>query len=68
MLWGASWDPTFRMNGGKERDRKEIFRQAMQTALNYGVSFLEVYQQDLLNPEFAEIISSAAAEISTRRK
>lgn len=68
MLWGASQDPTFRMNGGKERDRKEIFRQAMQTALNYGVSFLEVYQQDLLNPEFAEIISSAAAEISTRRK
>jgi hypothetical protein len=68
MLLGASRDRQFRMNGGKQGDRKEIFRQAMQTGLNYGVSFLEVYQEDLLNPEFADIIASAATELAKRGK
>jgi hypothetical protein len=68
MLWGASVDRNFRMNGGKQGDRKEIFRQAVQTGLNYGVSFLEVYHEDLLNPDFAEIIASAAAELTRRGK
>jgi hypothetical protein len=68
MLLGASRDRHFRMNGGVPGDRKEIFRRAMQTGLGYGVSFLEVYHEDLLNPEFTDIIASTAAEFSKRRK
>lgn len=66
MLLGASRDRHFRMNGGTPADRKEIFRRAMHIGLNYGVSFLEVYQEDLLNAEFADIIGSTAAEFAMR--
>jgi hypothetical protein len=68
MLLGASLDRHFRMNGGTPGDRREIFRRAMQTGMNYGVSFLEVYQEDLLNPLFADIIASTAAEFSKRKQ
>jgi hypothetical protein len=67
MLWNVTKDETFRMNGKASGDKKEIFRRAMHIGIKYGLSFIGVYNPDLLNPDFAEIIEHTAAELAKVR-
>ena len=67
MLWNVTKDETFRMNGKASGDKKEIFRRAMHIGIQYGLSFIGVYNPDLLNPDFAEIIEHTAAELAKVR-
>jgi hypothetical protein len=68
MLWFVTGDETFRMNGKTAGEEKEIYRQAMQRGIEYGMSYLEVYHPDLLNPHFAEINEYTAAELGKQKQ
>jgi hypothetical protein len=67
MLGGVTEDDTFRMNAKAAGDRKEIFQRAMQIGINYGLSFIEVYHGDLVNPQFVDTLERAAAELGKVR-
>jgi hypothetical protein len=57
MLWYSSGDETCRNNGRVTPcDPNEVLRKALEIGADYGVKYIEVYQEDLLDPAMAETI------------
>jgi hypothetical protein len=66
MLWFVTGDKTFRMNGKKPDRPEKILQESLQTGIEYGLSLIEVYEADLLNPVFSAIIEQAASQMEKR--
>ena len=61
MLWYVTNDSSCRMNSGiKPCDPIAVLQEAVRTGAEYGMSYQEIYQQDILNPVLADVISYAA--------
>jgi len=61
MLWYVTNDSTCRMNSGvKPCDPAAVLQEAVRTGGEYGMSYLEIYQPDILNPALVGVISYAA--------
>jgi hypothetical protein len=66
MLWFVSNDSTCRMNGRVAPcDPVAVLRQAVTTGAHYGMLYQEIYQQDVRNPDLADVIVYAADLLST---
>jgi Beta-galactosidase len=62
MLWYVTDDPTCRMNGNfAPCSPVQVLRQAVTIGAYYEMLYQEIYQQDILNPDLADVISEAAA-------
>lgn len=58
MLWPAKDTRSCRLNGGqKPCQAREMLARAMDIGEAYGISYVEVYGVDVLNPDLAAIIS-----------
>lgn len=61
MLWYVTNDSSCRMNSGvKPCDPVTVLQEAVSLGAEYGMSYQEIYQQDILNPALAGVISYAA--------
>jgi len=61
MLWYVTNDSSCKMNSGvKPCDPIAVLQEAVRTGVEYGMSYQEIYQQDILNPALAGVISYAA--------
>ena len=49
MLSSCYDDPTYRVNGGVSEDPATLLTSCLIRAVTYGLSYLEVYQKDILN-------------------
>ncbi len=57
MLWYSSGDETCRNNGRVTPcDPNEVLSRSLETGADYGVKYIEVYEQDLLDPAMGETI------------
>lgn len=66
MLWFASDETSCRMNGNvKPCNAYTMLDTAVNTGINYGMQFLEIYQGDIDNPELSDIIHHAAVTLGT---
>jgi Beta-galactosidase len=55
--WPVTGDETCIMSGGKAPcDQQTTFRRALERARGAGASFVELFKEDLVNPEFAAIL------------
>jgi Beta-galactosidase len=61
MLWYVTNDSSCRMNSGvKPCDPVTMLQGAVRIGAEYGMSYQEIYQQDILNPDLEGVISYAA--------
>jgi hypothetical protein len=61
MLWYVTNDSSCRMNSGvKPCDPVTMLQGAVRLGAEYGMSYQEIYQQDILNPDLGGVISYAA--------
>ena len=61
MLWYVTNDTSCRMNSGvKPCDPVTVLQEAVSLGAEYGMSYQEIYQQDILNPALVGVISYAA--------
>jgi hypothetical protein len=61
MLWSVTNDSTCYMNGKvKPCDPATVLQEAVTIGAHYGMQYQEIYQQDILNPALAGVISYAA--------
>lgn len=66
MLWLASDETSCRMNGNVAPcDAYTMLDKAVNTGINYGQQYLEIYQGDIDNPELTDIIHHAAVTLGT---
>jgi hypothetical protein len=57
MVWSATNDPGCRVNGGiSPCNAVTDLNGAVSLAKQYNVSFLEVYADDILNPDLQSIL------------
>jgi hypothetical protein len=63
MLWYVTGDKTFRMAGGKSGPEPEILERAIRMGLQYEMFYLEIYQEDLLNPQMQQLVARTADSI-----
>ncbi|CAN5594040.1 hypothetical protein BH20VER3_BH20VER3_18680 [soil metagenome] len=49
MLYWCANETSYRMNGGVPGDPATVLRKAIDAGLSYGLSFLEIYQTDVIN-------------------
>lgn len=63
MLWWVTGDETYRMNNKIAGDPKTIFETAIKNGINAGVSYLEIYSQDVDNQDFQQILQEAHQQI-----
>jgi hypothetical protein len=62
MLWRVTNDPTCRMNGKiTPCNPVQVLRQAVTIGAHYDMRYQEIYQQDILNPDLAGVISEAVS-------
>jgi hypothetical protein len=65
MLWYVTDDLTCRMNGKiTPCDPVQVLRQAVTIGAHYEMLYQEIYQKDILNPELAGVIETAASMLS----
>ncbi len=66
MLWNVQDGPT-RMNpcGITPNDKPTVLKEALSTAMDYGMSYVEIYQIDVLDPALAPVIQFAAENLAT---
>jgi len=64
MLWSVQDGPT-RMNqcGITPNDKATVLKAAVQTGLDYGMPYLEIYQADVLDAALASVIQFAAENL-----
>ena len=61
MLWYVTDDSSCRMNSGvKPCDPVTVLQEAVRLGADYGMSYQEIYQPDILNPALAGVIRYAA--------
>lgn len=60
MLWFVTGDGTYRMNGRVPGNQQTIFEEAVKRGIDAGGSYLEIYKQDIANPDFQEILKNAS--------
>jgi hypothetical protein len=61
MLYYVTNESSCRMNSGvKPCDPVTVLQEAVRIGADYGMSYQEIYQQDILNPALAGVISYAA--------
>jgi hypothetical protein len=59
MVWSATNDPDCRMNGKVTPcDPYTSLEGAIQAAIDYNLSFLEIYAVDIMNPDLQPILTS----------
>ncbi|GAB6141097.1 hypothetical protein JCM14076_18260 [Methylosoma difficile] len=64
MLWRVSNDTSCRMNKGiSPCDPKTMLASAVNIAVDYGMQYLEIYQEDIRQPELAGVVADAARRL-----
>lgn len=63
MLWFVTGDATYRMNNGEIGDPQTIFLDAVKTGINAGGSYLEIYIEDILNPDLQFVLKRGNVRI-----
>jgi hypothetical protein len=65
MLWFVTDDDTCHMNGQiTPCDPATVLRQAVTIGGHYGMQYQEIYQEDILNSNLADVIGEAASMLS----
>jgi Fibronectin type III domain len=59
MLWYASGDAGYRMNGGIPGNERTILLNAITIGTHYGTQYQEIYEADLKNPAMSSVIDTA---------
>lgn len=63
MLWSVTGDDTYRMNNQIVGNPKDIFKNAINNGIDSGVDFLEIYNVDVANADFQDILQYAHKQI-----
>lgn len=64
MLWFVTGDATYRMNNGGIGDTQTIFLNAVKRGINAGGNYLEIYMDDILNPDLQSILKRGNIRMS----
>lgn len=65
MLWFVTGDGTCHMNGQVTPcDPATVLQQAVTIGGHYGMQYQEIYQEDILNSNLADVIGEAASMLS----
>ena len=59
MLWNASGDATYRMNGGIPGIKQTILTNAITIGAHYGTQYQEIYIADLIDPDMSPVLDAA---------
>jgi len=67
MLWSATEDPQCRMNHRvRPCDPHAVLQAAVDRGLNSGAKFLEIYIEDVRNPQLQDVLAKAHSSELTR--
>jgi hypothetical protein len=64
MLWVVTGDPLYRMSGGIPMDPATVLQIADDNGIAAGARYLEIYRQDIANPDLYAVVASAHDQLT----